>query len=312
MRPISTEGFETPKAVSAGAAPMLQWLKIADLVVDTSYQRPIVGLGRRNVDRIARNFSWSCFAPVVVSPVEDGKFAIIDGQHRTTAAALVGIDSVPCQIVVAAREEQAAAFKAINGITTPISRMALHAAALVAREPWAVQLADVCTRADVELLRYPVPSEKQGPGQTMAVGAIASCLKRYGEEKLITALQCVTQTSNNKPGVLAARMIKALCEVLHANKEWRDSGLALFDAFDRIDLAEVHNASAVEALTKNVGRVQAIADSIRKELARHSPMATGSQSESQLGAATRNKKTVEFSKASASAPGRMHVGVRKH
>jgi ParB-like nuclease domain len=74
----------------------------------------------------------SCFAPVVVSPVAGGKFAIIDGQHRTTAATLVGFDSVPCQIVIAAKEEQAAAFKAINGTTTPISIMALHAAALMA------------------------------------------------------------------------------------------------------------------------------------------------------------------------------------
>ena len=42
---------------------------------------------------------------------------------------------MPCQIVIAAKEEQAAAFKAINGTTTPISIMALHAAALVAGEP---------------------------------------------------------------------------------------------------------------------------------------------------------------------------------
>ena len=46
---------------------MLQWLNIADLIVDSAYQRPIVGNGRRNVDRIARSFSWACFAPVVVS-----------------------------------------------------------------------------------------------------------------------------------------------------------------------------------------------------------------------------------------------------
>src|SRR5271170_6129519 len=70
MRTISIEGFEKPKSVSAGAAPMLQWLKITDLVVDPTYQRPIIGKGRQNVDRIARAFSWSCFAPVVVSPVE--------------------------------------------------------------------------------------------------------------------------------------------------------------------------------------------------------------------------------------------------
>jgi hypothetical protein len=268
MRSISTEGFEKPKSNSAGPAPMLQWLKIADLIVDSAYQRPIVGNGRRNVDRIARSFSWSCFAPVVVSPVEGGRFAIIDGQHRTTAAALVGFDSVPCQVVIAAREEQAAAFKAINGITTPISAMALHAAALVANEQWAVQLSHVCACAQVEILRYPVPAEQQSPGQTMAVGAIAACLKRYGEATLITALQCVTQTANNRSGALSARTIKALCNVLHADNERRDSGLALLEAFDSIDLMAIQAASAVDAAVKKVGRVEAMADRIRGELSR--------------------------------------------
>jgi hypothetical protein len=271
MRPISTEGFEKPKSISAGAAPMLQWLKIADLIVDPAYQRPIVGNGRRNVERIARAFCWSCFAPVVVSPVQGGKFAIIDGQHRTTSAAIVGFDSVPCQIVIAAREEQAAAFKAINGMTTPISQMALHAAALVAGEPWAVQIAHVCACAQVELLRYPVPTDQQAPGQTMAVGAIARCLKQYGEATLITALQCVTQTSNNLPGALSARTIKAMCAVLHADPERRDSGLALLEAFDSIDLTSIQDASAIDAAVKKVGRVQAMVDRIDADLSRLLP-----------------------------------------
>jgi hypothetical protein len=271
MRPISIESFERPKAVSAGAAPMLQWLNIDQLVVDPAYQRPILGKGRRNVDRIARSFTWSCFSPVVVSPVEGGKFAIIDGQHRTTAAALAGFESVPCQIVVAALEEQAAAFKAINGITTPISRMALHAAAVVAGEPSAEHITDVCRRGGVELLRYPVPIEKQNPGQTMAIGAIAQCLQRYGEETLITALQCVTQTANNIPGVLTGRTIKALCHVLHRDRARRDSGLALLEAFDSIDLAELQSRSGVDAAVRRVGRVQAMADRIRCELARLLP-----------------------------------------
>ena len=218
------------------------------------------------MDRIARAFSWSCFAPVVVSPVEGGRFAIIDGQHRTTSAAVLGFDSVPCQIVIAAQQEQAAAFKAINGSTTPISQMALHAAALVAGEAWAVRVAHVCTCAQVELLRYPVPSDKQAPGQTMAVGAIARCLRQYGEATLITALQCVTQTTNNQPGALSARTIKAICYVLHADHERRDDGLALLEAFDSIDLMSIQEASAVDAAIKKVGRVQAMVDRIRSQL----------------------------------------------
>jgi ParB-like chromosome segregation protein Spo0J len=271
MRAISTEGFEKPKTVSPGAAPMLQWLCIADLIVDPAYQRPILGKGRRHVGRIAGNFTWACFAPVVVAPVEGGKFAVIDGQHRTTAAAVAGFDCVPCQIVIAAREEQAAAFKAINGITTPISRMALHAAALVAGEPRAIRLADVCARAEVELLRYPVPLKNQAAGQTMAVGVIDRCLSRYGDKTLITALQCVTQTTNNKPGVISARLIKALCDLLDADHELRDRGLDLLEAFDAIDLTGLQGKAAVDAAVKKISPVQALADRIGLEVNRLLP-----------------------------------------
>jgi hypothetical protein len=310
MRPISAEGFEKPKSVSAGAAPMLQWLKITDLVVDPAYQRPIVGKGRQNVDRIARAFSWSCFAPVVVSPVAGGKFAIIDGQHRTTAATLVGFDSVPCQIVIAAKEEQAAAFKAINGTTTPISIMALHAAALVACEPWAVQIAHVCACAQVELLRYPVPTDKQAPGQTMAVGAIAQCLKRYGEATLITALQCVTQTSNNQPGALSARTIKALCGVLHEDHARRDSGLALLEAFDSVDLMAISDTSVLDAAMNKIGRVQAMADRIRKELGRALPQKTVTIKSGGQGISGDDRNIVEFP-TGHSAPTMDAVPLRK-
>ena len=300
MRPISTEGFEKPNSLSAGAAPMLQWIKIVDLVADPAYQRPIIGKGRNNVGRIARAFSWSCFSPVVVAPVEGGKFAIIDGQHRTTAAALVGFESVPCQVVVAAREAQAAAFKAINGITTPISRMALHAAALVANEPWAAQVAEACACAEVEILKYPVPAGMQLPGKTMAVGAIARCLKHYGRETLITALQCVTQTANNIPGSLSARIIKALCEVLDGNRQWRDSGSALFEAFDLIDLSDIEERSGVDAATKKVGRVAAMVERIGAELTRLlPPEAVASQADEQL--LTKQQKVFDFPRVSAAS-----------
>jgi hypothetical protein len=97
-----------------------------------------------------------------------------------------------------------------------------------------------------------------------------------GEATLITALQCVTQTTNNQPGALSARTIKALCEVLHGDPR-RDSGLALLEAFDSIDLMAIQDASAVDAAAKKVGRVQAMADRIHKELGRLLPQKTCTQ-----------------------------------
>ena len=219
MLTISTDGLEKPKVVCPGAPPALRWLAIANLVVDPSHRRSISDEGGRTINQIAAAFSWSRFTPVVVTPWENGKFIIVDGQARATAAALAGLDAVPCQILAAGHEELTAAFKATSCAKTNASRMASYAAALRASDPKAIRLAEVCMRAEVVLLRYPVPVSRQVPGQTMAVGAIAHCLERYGEDTLITALQCVTQTTNNQPGTLSARMIKALCEVLDGNQK---------------------------------------------------------------------------------------------
>jgi len=271
MRAISTAGLEKPRSISAGAEPILRWLSIADLIVDPCYHPQIGDTGRRNVERIARAFTWSCFTPVVVAAVEGGKYAIIDGQRRTTAAAVVGFDTVPCQVVTATREEQALAFKSINGAPIPVSRMALYGAALAKCESWAMRVADVCARANVDVLRYPVPIKRQAAGQTMAVGAITQCLNIYSEETVITALQCVTQTVNNKPGALSARIIKALCAVLDGDRARRDSGLTLLEAFDGIDLLELQSASLVDASIKKINPTQALARRIHSELGRLLP-----------------------------------------
>lgn len=247
MKSISTEGLQGLYSPDPGPAPMLQWICIAKLAVDPSYQRNITARSRTNIARIAANFRWAYFAPVVVSPIEHGRFAIIDGQHRTTAAALCGHDSVPCQVVIAGGSEQAAAFKAINANRTPVTTGALFVAAKAAGEQWAISLDYICSCADVRLADLDGPSDRTDFVATRAVTALRLCLKRYGRDTLITALQSITQTSNNHPGLLNSRMIKALCEVIDRTPEWRDSGLALLDAFDRIDLTAIQRRAQRDA-----------------------------------------------------------------
>jgi hypothetical protein len=60
-------------------------------------------------------------------------------------------------------------------------------------------------------------------------------------------------------------------ELLHADPERRDSGLALLEAFDSIDLMAIQDASAVDAALKKVGRVQVMVDRIHEELSRLLP-----------------------------------------
>jgi hypothetical protein len=80
------------------------------------------------------------FTPVVVAPAGSSRYAIVDGQHRTTAALICGADRVPCAIIECNRGEQAAAFRAINGTVTALNTMQLHHAAIAAGDVKAKQI----------------------------------------------------------------------------------------------------------------------------------------------------------------------------
>lgn len=261
FRPITIEGFNAPTAeLNPGAAPMLQWIAVGDLVVDERYQRPIYGAGTRNVKAIAGEFRWSKFAPLIVAPVAGGKFAIIDGQHRATAAALHGIHSLPAQVIIADEGEQAAAFSAINGKVTRIHKLAVQHAALLAGDKAALAIKAACDAAGVKILRYPVALTGLKPGETLALGTITECLKLYGREVVITALYCVTETENNKPGVLSATNIKALCATLNGNARWREGGEQLLTAFDTIDIEHELGEAKVTRRAKGTAVWEVLAD----------------------------------------------------
>lgn len=250
---------------------MLQWIRVEDLVVDDSYQRPIYGAGKNNVRKIVAEFRWSMFAPVIVAPVEGGKFAVIDGQHRATAAAIRGIESVPAQVIIADQMEQASAFQSINGQVTRMHKLALHHAALASGDPAATELTEVATAAGVTLLRYPKAVNNIEAGETMALGTIAEGLRLYGRDVVVTALTCITETENNKPGVLAAGIIRALCSVLAANATWREGGSKLLEAFDEIDLEIEFEEAKMTRRPKGTATWEILGDRLRAELQRALP-----------------------------------------
>ncbi len=134
----------TPISADLGMKPGLAWLPISNLRIDGAYQREILRNGARNIGKIARHFDWSLFGIVVVANVGDNLFAIVDGQHRTIAAAMRGIFEVPCIIIEASPGKQAEAFAAINGAVTAISNLAIFAAEVTAGKPEAVALRDAC------------------------------------------------------------------------------------------------------------------------------------------------------------------------
>lgn len=215
LRPISKPVYvqEIVAPAELGSPPILRWLPVSSLRIDPKYQRDILDRGKANIAQISRNFDWSKFGTVIVAPA-GSFFAIIDGQHRTTAAHLCGIEHVPCQIIEATPEEQAAAFAAINGNTTTLTPMQIFHAKLAAGDTEAIAVNKACEAAGVRILKFPVPADKIGPAQTMAVGTLRMAHKRHGAAILAVALSCLSKTRAGNPGMFRQQIITALCAVL--------------------------------------------------------------------------------------------------
>lgn len=173
----------------AGAVPEFGWRAISELVVDDRYQRPITRSGQRNIIKIAENFKWSHFSPVVCTPIEGGKYAIIDGQHRTHAAAMCGFTSVPCMITLVTTEEAASVFKAVNANITRVNAGHVARAALVAREQWVVDLCRIAESGGCKVF-FTNPSGKDRiVGGIYAINTFRSLIKPDNHDVIITALR---------------------------------------------------------------------------------------------------------------------------
>lgn len=188
MRAIDLAGLKHRTAGSYGLPPRLDWLSIAHLVIDDEYQRPL-GRGNRDaIQRIADQFDWSKFSVVVVAPIGVDRYAIIDGQHRTHAAALCGLDRVPCQILRLDRTGQAASFAAINGAVTKITPWQIFKAALAAGTPWALQAHEAVAAADCRLMTYNKASAARLAGEIYGVNTIRDMIRDHGADKVTAGL----------------------------------------------------------------------------------------------------------------------------
>lgn len=267
LRPIEIKGY-AKLAIPArfGLTPRLEWLPISALVVDPEYQREISNVGRKNIRHIAENFAWSMFSPVMVSAIGGSKYAIVDGQHRTTAAALCGIEKVPCYVVEAPRGEQARAFRAINANTTRPHKVQLFHASVAAGEADALQVVEVCKAAGVRIARSLQACRDY---ETFCVGSIAKGVQRYGAKVVTLALKAIVHSGDGVPEELNQTIITSTIEVLARSPAWCKSEAALKKAFEEFNLGDMWRTAATEASrSKGTSTRQALEREIAKGLAK--------------------------------------------
>ncbi|MDN5568188.1 MAG: ParB N-terminal domain-containing protein [Paracoccus sp. (in: a-proteobacteria)] len=220
--------------LSPQPAPQILWVEVDNLVIDDRYQRPLNAGNRAAIRRIATTFRWSRFTPVIVAPIEGGRYALIDGQHRAHAAALCGITSIPAMVALVAPEEQAQAFIEINTRQIRVRTQSIYRAALTAGDDWAIRAQAAVSAAGCQLMTANFSTKHKKPGMVFAVDLIRRMIELKRDAAVTAGLAALmdydpTSVPNFAntlltPWLSAVAETKAgsdeLVEVLKARRPW--------------------------------------------------------------------------------------------
>lgn len=254
---------ERPSA-DLGTPPSLEWIDLADLMIDRRYQRVMGRKNLRHVNRIVRHFSWAHYQPIVVT--ESGeRFAVIDGQHRYEAAKKHPlVKALPCYVVDAPDvAAQAAIFISANSTRIAVSRIHKFWAAHAAGEAPALAIERLCAAAGVEIARGPLP--RPAPAlKTIATFTLEKLLP-LGEAAIGTALRVLATAQPESPDVFRSATIAALVRIVASEPAFDET--AAIARLAEIDLAAEIGRAQVQRATGGGGIEQAMETLLRRRLA---------------------------------------------
>jgi hypothetical protein len=205
-----------------GEVPALDWVDVSLIDVDHSYQREA---DTKNVQRIVASFRWDRFGAVVLSPQAEGRFHVIDGQHRVLAAkAHPRVTHVPAVVIHAQGvQPEAKNFLAINVDRKGINGVDRFWAGLAAEDPICIRVQNVVTAAGCQIMRR---AGGTAVGSTNAVAALARSVQAYGDRATKEALLALAEAWPADPAALRGQVILATARLIECNPEINHQRLA--------------------------------------------------------------------------------------
>lgn len=194
FRPIDIDTF-TPATLTDQPQPMLEWVDIDHLVIDTRYQRSLTSAGKRAIQRIANEFDWRKYQPVLIAPTDGGMLAVVDGQHRAHAAKLAGLKRIPAMIVAMTPVEQAAGFAAVNRDQIRLSQHQIYRAELAAGIEWAVMARDAVEAGGCRIATAHPSSYDRKPRVIYAPALIKKMILADEARAVTVGLTAITRSS---------------------------------------------------------------------------------------------------------------------
>lgn len=203
-------------AAPRGRQPSIEWVPIAELLIDESYQRTIDTLAsKRLIARIAEEWDWDVLDVLKVSRRPDDRSFVVDGQHRRAAAALRGdITQLPCVIKrCGGATDEARLFIASNRGRKTMSVLDDFRAAVGAGDAEAMRIDQLVTSAGLTVSRAQRP-KGQAPGELAIVAPIRRALKLRGEPVVRQALTLIGEAFPDETIAAPAPLFLALVDML--------------------------------------------------------------------------------------------------
>lgn len=205
-----------------GAAPRLAMVPVSQIYVDHNYQRDVKG---RLVERILKGFSWAKFGAVVLAEQADGRYSVVEGQHRLKAAEMHPlVDAVPAVIVsMTGMADEAQNFLSINRDRMAVTAIEQYWAGVTAGDETCLRIAKVLKAAGCDVVAEQGDS---APNLTNAVGAMRRALGLSGDEAVRRALMIIRGAWPKDAKALKGTLITAVARLVRVNPKMIDSEVA--------------------------------------------------------------------------------------
>lgn len=218
----------TLDAKKHGKVPELAWIPVARCDVDRRYQRSMDGKrSQALIERLVDKWHWARCGCLLATRAPNDRFWLQDGQHRSAAAARLGITHLPALVSDdMSVEDQAAAFVGANLDRVALNQFALHHARTIAGDADALAIAEACREAGIRIPRYQPKPKEMKPGDTLAIGTIAALFKKHPREIVRLTLATVADALRGGAGMLRGQVFTAVAALLAAAPETERDDLA--------------------------------------------------------------------------------------
>lgn len=219
------EKFARIKSVIMGNEPVYKKLKVSELCVD-EYQRG--DLSMKKVREYAQNFDWDIFETPLVS-FRDGKYWIVDGQHRVETLKLLGIDTVFCKVLTGlSYEEEATKFNKLNTARRILNANDKFHSRVESKEKDAITIREVLNHNN---LTYANCKACNGFDKVSAITVVENIYRDGGAKHLERVLNILKEAWYGEPSAFGGDIMQGLSTYLRHSRGIKDG--ILISCFER-------------------------------------------------------------------------------